>query len=106
MIQLFLTKDLAMHVAEHLPADDPLRLGIAEIIGLQERMGGVIDEPAELTILVRGQTRMEIYDKEEAERVYSVLTAPCALQALALEAGRGARVASAVESLAAALGIR
>lgn len=95
-----------MHVAEHLPADDPLRLGIAETIGLQERMGGVIDEPAELTVLVRGQMRMEIYDKEEADRLYSVLTAPGALQALALEAGRGTRVASALESLALALGVR
>lgn len=109
MIQLFLTRDLAMHVAEHLPADDPLRLGIAELIASQELLGGVIDEPAPLTVLVRGQVHMEIYSEEEAERTYAVLTAPRALQTLALEAGGRARVEAGqavIDALAAKLGIR
>lgn len=109
MIQLFLTRDLALHVAEHLPSDDPLRTGIAELIAEQDRMGGVIDEPAELTILRNGQVRMEIYNAAEADRVLTVLSAPRALQTVISETGGRARVAAlfqaSIDVLAERLGL-
>lgn len=109
MIQLFLTRDLALHVAEHLPADDPLRLGIAELVGQQDCMGGVQDEPAALTILRNGQIRLEAYDDAEADRILAVLSAPRALHTVILEAGGRARVAalfqSSIDVLAERLGL-
>lgn len=106
MIHLYLTKELAEFVASHLPPDDPLRTGIAETLALQELMGGVIDDPAPLTILKDGQVFMEIYDQPEADRVYLVLTAPRALHTLMLEGGGRARKAAAFDALAEAAGIR
>lgn len=104
MIQLFLTRALAMHVAEHLPADDPLRLGIAEIIGREDCMGGCIDEPAALTVLRHGQIQLEVYNEAEAGRILTVLTSPSAYDAVLERSGR-TRVEAAVDALAATLGI-
>lgn len=106
MIHLYLTRDLAMHVASYLPLDDPLRTGIAETIAEQDLLGGVIDQPAAMTILRNGHVYMEIFNEEEAERTYEVLTAPRALQSVALAAGKAVRVDAAFETLAAALGVR
>ncbi len=109
MIQLFLTRDLAFHVASHLPEADPLRTGLAESIAREDLLGGCIDEPAALTILRRGKIEMEVFSEEDAERIRAVIACPKALQTIALEGGRRARIdaaAETVDTLVETLGLR
>jgi hypothetical protein len=76
MIMLYLNVDLARHIAEHLPADDSLRTGLAEQIAAEEILP--CPEPPALTILQRGKVVMEVYDEAEAQRIEDVLSAPWA----------------------------
>lgn len=104
MIQLFLTRDLALHVASHLPEDDPLRTGISELIAEQDLLGGCIDEAAPLAIYQRGRMVQEIYTEADAERLLQVLSAPRALQAVILADAHAYRRSAALEAAGAAAG--
>lgn len=104
MIHLFLTSELAYFVAEHLPPDDPLRTGIAELLAEQECLGGVQDEPAALAVYVHGRMHLEIYNEAAAKRTLEVLDSPRAYPAV-LDWARRTRAAAAVDTLAETLGI-
>lgn len=75
MIILYLSVDLAAYIASHLPADDPLRAGLAESVADEERFP-TGNEPPALTILRRGSVLSEVYDEDRAEQIVDVLCAP------------------------------
>jgi hypothetical protein len=73
---LYLNVELARHIAEHLPADDSLRTGLAEQIAAEDILP--CPDLPELTILRRGNFVTEVYDAGEAQRIEDVLSAPWA----------------------------
>ena len=75
MIRLYLTTDLARHIAEHLPEHDTLRVGLAELIAEQELFPGEDESPA-LEIYRHGRFSFATWDEAHAQRIEDVLAAP------------------------------